>query len=59
MLVISRKVNERILIGDNIVITVVKLEGNKVRLGIEAPRDIKVSRGEPKQKDVDPTECVE
>jgi carbon storage regulator len=37
MLVLSRKRDERIVIGDNIVITVVDVRGDKVRLGIEAP----------------------
>ncbi|MEX2176311.1 MAG: carbon storage regulator CsrA [Pirellulaceae bacterium] len=46
MLVLSRKRDERIVIGDNIVITVVDVRGDKVRLGIEAPVDIPVHREE-------------
>ena len=46
MLVLSRKQQEEILIGENVKITVLKVKGNTVRLGIEAPRDIKVIRGE-------------
>jgi len=46
MLVLSRKQDQEIVIGDNIRITVLKTRGNVVRLGIEAPRDIKVVRGE-------------
>jgi len=46
MLVLSRKRSERILIGSNICITVVKLEGNQVRLGIEAPGDVSIYREE-------------
>ena len=46
MLVLSRKTNQKILIGDNITVTVLKVRGNTVRLGIEAPRDISVVRGE-------------
>ena len=46
MLVLSRKEGERIVIGDNIVLIVSKVNGNRVTLGIEAPRDIKVVRGE-------------
>ena len=46
MLVLSRKMNESIVIGDNIVIKVVEIHGNRVRLGIEAPADIVVNRGE-------------
>lgn len=44
MLVLSRKVNQRITIANNIVITVIEVRGGKVRLGIEAPRDIAVLR---------------
>ncbi|MHC4879288.1 MAG: carbon storage regulator CsrA [Planctomycetota bacterium] len=46
MLVLTRKTNERIRIGDSIVITVVEVRGDKVRLGIDAPRDIPVHREE-------------
>lgn len=46
MLVLSRKKNESIVISENIVITVVELIGDRVRLGIEAPRDIPVFRRE-------------
>lgn len=46
MLVLSRKKNESIVIADNIVVTVVDVRGDKVRLGIEAPREIPVHRSE-------------
>jgi len=46
MLVLTRKHGERIIISDNIVITVVEIRGDKVRLGIEAPADISVHRQE-------------
>ncbi|MFN9363373.1 MAG: carbon storage regulator [Planctomycetota bacterium] len=46
MLVLSRKPNEEILIGDNIKVTVLKVKGNTVRIGIEAPPAVKVKRGE-------------
>jgi len=46
MLVLSRKKNESIIISGNIVITVVELTGDRVRLGIEAPREIPVFRQE-------------
>jgi carbon storage regulator len=46
MLVLSRKLSQQILIGSNIAITVVKIEGNQVRLGIEAPPDISILRHE-------------
>ncbi len=46
MLVLSRKESQRIRLGDEIVITVLRLGGEKVRLGIEAPRDMLVLRDE-------------
>ncbi len=46
MLVLSRKQNESIIINDNIVVTVVEVRGDKVRLGIEAPKEIAVHRQE-------------
>lgn len=46
MLVLSRKVDEKILIGDDIVVTVVRITGGKVRLGIDAPREVTVLREE-------------
>lgn len=46
MLVLSRQKNESIVIGDNIVITVVDIRGDKVRLGISAPTEIPVHRQE-------------
>ena len=46
MLVLTRKVTERLYIGDEICVTVVRLEGNQVRLGIEAPRHVPVIREE-------------
>lgn len=46
MLVLSRKLNEKINIGDDIVITIVRIDGDKVRLGFEAPRDVVIMRQE-------------
>jgi carbon storage regulator len=46
MLVLTRKPGERLVIGDNIVITVVEVKGDNIRIGIDAPRDVKVYRGE-------------
>ena len=46
MLVLSRKVGEKILIGDSISITVVRISGGGVRIGIEAPTDLPVVREE-------------
>ena len=46
MLVLSRKNNESIVINDDIIITIVEIRGDKVRLGIVAPRDVPVHRQE-------------
>ena len=46
MLVLSRTRDESIIIGDNVVVTVVDVRGDKVKLGIEAPQDISVHRRE-------------
>lgn len=46
MLVLSRKESERIRLGDSIVVTVVRVSGDKVRLGIEAPPNVLVLREE-------------
>ena len=46
MLVLTRKLMEKLYIGDNVCVTVVRLEGGQVRLGIEAPREVAVVRAE-------------
>ncbi len=46
MLVLSRKLEERIQIGENVTITVLKIRGNSVQIGIEAPRSVSVVRAE-------------
>lgn len=46
MLVLSRKKNESIVINDNITIVVVEIRGDKVRLGVEAPKEVPVHRRE-------------
>jgi carbon storage regulator len=51
-LVLSRKQSQRIKLGDSIVITVVRVAGDKVRLGIDAPRDMLVLRDELEPHDV-------
>ncbi len=60
MLVLSRKKNERIVIGENIVITVVEVRGDRVRLGIEAPQEVPIHRSEVHEAIVkEQTEVVE
>ncbi len=46
MLVLSRKKDQKIIIGDNISIMIVDIQGDKVRLGIDAPREVTVHREE-------------
>ena len=46
MLVLSRKINEKIMIGENIVLTIVKIDRNQVRIGIEAPGNVPIYREE-------------
>jgi carbon storage regulator len=46
MLVLSRKKNESIIIDDNIVVTIVDIKGDKVRLGFESPKEVKIHRRE-------------
>lgn len=46
MLVLTRKMDQKIHLGDNITITVLRVRGNTIRLGIEAPREMRVVRGE-------------
>jgi len=54
MLVLSRRLGERIVINSNITITVVSVQNGKIRLGIDAPREVPVWRDEITGK----TECV-
>lgn len=49
MLVLTRKANERILIGDDITVEVIELGSGKVRLGIVAPREVEVDREETRE----------
>ncbi len=46
MLVLTRKPRQQIMIGDNIVVNVVEVQGENVRIAIDAPRDVKIFRGE-------------
>lgn len=51
MLVLSRKVGDKIVIGDNITVVVHRVQGNRVSLGIEAPADVRIVRGELKESE--------
>jgi carbon storage regulator len=46
MLILTRRVGETVIVGDNVRVTVVGLNGNQVRLGIDAPKDVEVHREE-------------
>jgi carbon storage regulator CsrA len=46
MLVLTRKLGEKILIGDNVVLTVVEIRSGTIRLGIDAPQDVSIRRAE-------------
>jgi carbon storage regulator len=46
MLILSRKVNEKIMIGDDISVSVIEVRGDQVRLGVDAPKTVKVFRQE-------------
>lgn len=46
MLVLTRKIQEQIVIGENIKVTILRVKGNTVRVGIEAPRQVRVVRSE-------------
>lgn len=46
MLILSRKVNEKVVIGDNISVSIIEIRGDQVRIGIDAPKKVKVFRQE-------------
>jgi carbon storage regulator len=46
MLILSRKLNEKIMIGDDVSISVIEIRGDQVKLGVDAPRSVKVFRRE-------------
>jgi carbon storage regulator len=46
MLILSRKINEKIMIGDDISISIIEIRGDQVRIGVDAPKTVKVFRQE-------------
>ena len=46
MLILSRRLNEKLVIGENITVTLLGIQGNQARIGIDAPKDISVHREE-------------
>ena len=52
MLVLSRKEGEQLVIGDNVVLTINRISGNRVAIGIEAPREVRIVRGELERHEV-------
>lgn len=46
MLILTRRIEESIMVGDNITVTVLGVKGNQVRLGVDAPKDVPVHREE-------------
>jgi carbon storage regulator len=55
MLILTRRVNESLLIGDDVTVTILGVKGNQVRIGVDAPRDVSVQREELGSRDDDPT----
>ena len=51
MLILTRRVNESLVIGDNVTVTILGVKGNQVRIGVNAPRDVSVHREELAHKD--------
>ena len=46
MLILTRRINESLVIGDDITVTILDVKGNRVRIGVDAPRDVSVHREE-------------
>lgn len=46
MLILTRRIGEKVIIGENVKVTVLSVKGNQVRIGIDAPRDVSVNREE-------------
>lgn len=50
MLILSRRIGEKLIIGENVTVTILAVKGNQVRIGIDAPRDVRVDREEVHQR---------
>ena len=50
MLILTRRVGEKLIIGENVTVTVLGVRGNQIRIGIDAPRDVQVNREEVYQR---------
>ena len=50
MLILSRRIDEKLIIGENVTVTILAVKGNQVRIGIDAPRDVRVDREEIHQR---------
>ena len=46
MLILTRRINESLVIGDDVTVTILGIKGNQVRIGVDAPRDVSVNREE-------------
>ena len=44
MLILTRRINESLVIGDDVTVTILDVKGNQVRIGVDAPRDVSVHR---------------
>lgn len=53
MLVLSRKIDDEIIIDENIVVRVLKVKGNTVRIGVSAPSDVSIMRGELPRREIE------
>ncbi len=58
MLVLSRKAGEKVFVGDDLVLTLVEIRGDKVRLGFEAPRDVNIAREEVRNRQLRQTNTI-
>ena len=53
MLILTRRIGEKLVIGENVIVTILAAKGSQIRIGIEAPRDIQVHREEIFQRILD------